>query len=627
MKPDLHAISTAENPASAAGKAITEIAAIWKEVLGLPDIDLYQPFFSLGGNSINAIAVMSKMKKAGYPVTLRDIIHHQSIRKIVDEVLQPSTSPLIATAEALESFVLQEGGIAVTFRNVQVQYPHGIREYQILQTEAGQTAAVQQLISNPALPVAAGILPHYISDKTEFNETTGAPLPAAIFQALLGLQPLELFDAPAAAANILATYQANDTAIRKPVILRQYPLCAMQQLQISFHTQACVDLLPLHTHVDVPLLQQVYSTLIKRHSLLRSVAVKGEHFHNWEEHAFDPALVPEIPVIDLSGYQYPEADFYPLVTSFVFRKYDPGKIFHQLVLFRVNLKEYYLVMIFSHVIFDRVTGEVLKSQLQQYYQDLADKRRIREEKIVPFESYVRAIEKGPQQLSTADIIRNFQLEDFYNAKQRILETVHGRESAQSYAFSITVSLQDTVQDPLATTLAIYTRALHRYLGVSQLPLLFVCDGRQYENKLYYNTVGEFTDMVPMLTDAAWTVKETGDIISGRLAALKQHNLNFLHLLLHPSSRADKPEISRLMDAGEALERFDILMFNFLGNAEEVPVTTDEQTDIQPNPLPIYSLLNCIASSGPGSITFRFRSSYTIDIDALRKIFAAVVPEM
>ncbi|SFW81929.1 condensation domain-containing protein [Chitinophaga sancti] len=631
MKPALNVSHTEENAASVKeSKVTTEVAAIWKEVLGVPDIDPEKRFFEQGGNSINAIVIMSRMKKAGYPVTLRDIIHHQTIRKMTQELWQPSAINLVDTCASLEDFIHHKSGITVSCKTIHVRYNDDVSELHILFTEPDKTATVQQLISESVQQIAPAVLPHYISGGGSFDGTT-ASFQAAEFYSMLGLQPLQSFDVTAAQALIHETFHVNDEAISNTVVLQQYPLCAMQQLQIFFHTPACVDYLLLNTYVDVPTLQQVYSILIKRHSLLRSVAVNEGNCYNWEEYAFDPTIVPAIPLIDLAGYQCSPADFQHLATSLVFRKYEPGKIFHQFVLFRVNLKEYYLVMIFSHVIFDRVTGEVLKNQLLNYYQDLMDKKKVRTEKIVPFETYVNAIGKGPQDIAEQEVIGTFQLEEFYNAKQQIRKSIHGSESQLSYSFSIEVSLQDTVQqqDILATTLAIYTRALHRYLGTAQIPLLFVCDGRQYENKLYYNTIGEFTDMVPMLTDGRWSVAETGEAVSRRLTNLKKHNLNFLHQLLLPASKPGWPEIRRLMDAGEGFAHFDILMFNFLGNADEIPEAATAQVNTEPNPLPINSLLNCIASASTteGRIIFRFRSSYTIDIGQLRELFAVATQEI
>jgi aryl carrier-like protein len=594
-----------------------------EEVLGLSHIDIRKRFSDQGGNSINAITLMHKMKKAGFLVTLRDIMHHQTIEEIVKEVLHPVEARLIDSATGLEACIYKQMGVQVYCRTIQVQHNQGIDRKSILLAGAGREMSIKQFIGTSILRIAPAIVPHYICSMEVFGEIeTETLLEESVFYTRMGLLPLASIDITLLQQSLEKGLLQNDNIIRKTAKSTKYPLCAMQQLQIAFHTPASLDFLLMETYVDMPVLQQAYSMLIKRHNLLRSVAVKEDGFYYWEEHVYDPAMLPAIPVVDLGDYQCHHTEFYDLVKQLVFRIYNSDTILHQFVLFRKNLKEHYLVMIFSHVIFDRVTGEVLKSQLLNYYNDLLNGREVRQEQIIPFETYVQQIGKGPQQISEQEVIRTFQLEDFYKAKELIRNGLRGKESGQSYSFSIVVPLPGAIQqhNMLESTLAIYTKALHRYLEITQLPLLFVCDGREYENKQYYNTVGEFTDMIPMLIDAGHTAAGIGMIVSQRLADLKQYNLNFLHLLLDPVFKAKWPEAGRLIDAGAQFERFDILMFNFLGNAEEVVIPASEEVDIQPNPLPIYSLLNCIASGTADKIVFSFRSSYSIDIDKLKGLF-------
>jgi non-ribosomal peptide synthase protein (TIGR01720 family) len=55
------------------------LAAIWCEVLGLPEIGVHDNFFELGGDSILTIQVAAKASRAGLPLATRDLFRHQTI--------------------------------------------------------------------------------------------------------------------------------------------------------------------------------------------------------------------------------------------------------------------------------------------------------------------------------------------------------------------------------------------------------------------------------------------------------------------------------------------------------------------------------------------------------------------
>jgi len=55
------------------------LGKIWQEVLKLEKVSIHDIFFQLGGNSLTAISVASALKKAGFEVSLVDIINHPTI--------------------------------------------------------------------------------------------------------------------------------------------------------------------------------------------------------------------------------------------------------------------------------------------------------------------------------------------------------------------------------------------------------------------------------------------------------------------------------------------------------------------------------------------------------------------
>ena len=72
---------------SAIGVVEQQVAAVWKEVLGVEAIDLDKSFFELGGDSLTAISVMLKMERTGLSRDIvRGLLQGLSIREIAGRI-------------------------------------------------------------------------------------------------------------------------------------------------------------------------------------------------------------------------------------------------------------------------------------------------------------------------------------------------------------------------------------------------------------------------------------------------------------------------------------------------------------------------------------------------------------
>ncbi|MEV7287859.1 amino acid adenylation domain-containing protein [Streptomyces sp. NPDC093252] len=62
------------------------IAAVWAEVLGVERVGVEDGFFDLGGHSIRAVAVVGRLRAAGYDLTVRDVFEHRTVARIAELV-------------------------------------------------------------------------------------------------------------------------------------------------------------------------------------------------------------------------------------------------------------------------------------------------------------------------------------------------------------------------------------------------------------------------------------------------------------------------------------------------------------------------------------------------------------
>ncbi|WP_410985748.1 amino acid adenylation domain-containing protein, partial [Bacillus cereus] len=68
-----------------------KLAEVWSEVLGAERIGIRDNFFDLGGDSIKAIRITSKLQKYGYKLEVKDLFNFGTIQEVSDKVTTYST--------------------------------------------------------------------------------------------------------------------------------------------------------------------------------------------------------------------------------------------------------------------------------------------------------------------------------------------------------------------------------------------------------------------------------------------------------------------------------------------------------------------------------------------------------
>lgn len=81
------------------------VAAVYEEILEVSPIGIDDDFFELGGNSIKAIRVISKLRQNGYDLSLADLMRHKTVRLIceyVDDVISMSLNLECTTTDHID---------------------------------------------------------------------------------------------------------------------------------------------------------------------------------------------------------------------------------------------------------------------------------------------------------------------------------------------------------------------------------------------------------------------------------------------------------------------------------------------------------------------------------------------
>jgi amino acid adenylation domain-containing protein/non-ribosomal peptide synthase protein (TIGR01720 family) len=71
----------------------TILAKIWEGVLGQKPIGVHDNYFELGGDSIKAIQITSRLRREGWQIEVRDLFHHPTIAELVPRLHPTETQP------------------------------------------------------------------------------------------------------------------------------------------------------------------------------------------------------------------------------------------------------------------------------------------------------------------------------------------------------------------------------------------------------------------------------------------------------------------------------------------------------------------------------------------------------
>jgi fengycin family lipopeptide synthetase A len=101
------------------------LAAIWSDILEVPKIGIHDDFFSLGGNSLNAIKMMSGLSEHGYSVSLTDIYTHATIHKLsewITDAHRTGRNPMLIRLTSSEHTLPEK---TRSDKTVMVCFPYG----------------------------------------------------------------------------------------------------------------------------------------------------------------------------------------------------------------------------------------------------------------------------------------------------------------------------------------------------------------------------------------------------------------------------------------------------------------------------------------------------------------------
>ena len=109
------------------------IAKVFEEILGVEKVGLKENFFELGGDSIKAIRMISKLREWGYEITVEDIIQNRVVEEIGKKLIKRQGDNIFSNAEVVGKLELTP--IQKTFYDFNLKDPEYFNQVSLLEAE------------------------------------------------------------------------------------------------------------------------------------------------------------------------------------------------------------------------------------------------------------------------------------------------------------------------------------------------------------------------------------------------------------------------------------------------------------------------------------------------------------
>lgn len=303
--------------------------------------------------------------------------------------------------------------------------------------------------------------------------------------------------------------------------------------------------------------------IIIGHQMLHCMIDK-EDTNKWNEFdiaSLKPILVNSIAYSDLSIYDDKTQDYIikQVYTQLMYTKYEAGELAWRLACFKLNDKTIQVVWCFNHISFDGMSAEIIKRQIKD--DDVKNCEQ--------YKDYIDVLKNGPIDITEETILEKFKLAKWKKANTACIDKLKGNINKESKECTIIVPLTYVSKNNIwKDAFEFATNVLKEYLDEDFIPFTMLNYARKYQDIAYYNCIGEFLDMVPVMCDE--TVEESETYVSELMKLCQTLSINFLTLLDDDIMPGQYEEIKKQVKDCYTVKPngLDLMVYNFQGYITE-----------------------------------------------------------
>ncbi|TDX96812.1 UNVERIFIED_CONTAM: amino acid adenylation domain-containing protein [Lysinibacillus xylanilyticus] len=460
---------------------------VWGRVLGVNRISINDNYFSLGGNSLNAIKIASILQEENINIALSDIFMYQDIKSIC------------------KHYIAQHSG----------------------HEQSNELDMTDEYISEENIQEFIELTRNKVN--TEYEEFT-------------------------------------EKIINKNVI-NKYKLSEIQKMSKKIGMTKSGTKIEFNFEVDISKLESAVSSLINRENMLRAAVVeKQSEIYLYE---YDTIENVKLPYLDLSKIEKEKCTFVlKKVIKDISNKvhennnYTKNKIYYAFILVKHERNRFVLYMIVNHLIFDGMSSEIVKNLIVKEYMN-DGRNRLQSDSKATYLDYINQIKKGPQEITEEEIIRVFNLYEFFEASKiyhKQLSEIKHELVFKQLEFDVPNEILNNQDQLWDFAFEKFIEVYRQNLDIMNLPISILNMGRRFGERNYFTVIGEFLDIVPYIC----TIGDSNfENISSMISLASEKNINFITILKDKELSQKYKKVSQILNQSKLLD-FNIPVFNYLG---------------------------------------------------------------
>lgn len=484
-----------------------KIAIAWQKVLHIEKISTTDNFFEIGGNSIKAIQMAANSQDTGLSIDIKDIFQYQTIEQLSNhyQALDRSNNTMFASDE---------------------QNPASLSD-----------------------DINTDTLDHY--DQNE------------ILQILKRIQDEQ---------------QKFDLSILLQNEIDSYSTSGMQKVHLFMGSINTMFSIHLNHPIDRNIFEKVFHRIIKQQSVLRCRLVKNNDRFFWREHNASPSLA-SIPYVDLSTK--PKQIHHKIIDEINKELYrinfvESGSLMYCLYLVKHSEIEYSLQIIASHLIADLMSFNILKNNIDSGYHELLSGNEMSLPQIKPYKDYINQVQllKLPKPEEIESIFEVYEFcKNLEEANKTVIKqyiTAEGLDSGNlqrqpTSMYNIVIKNVEE-KDVWDVSFYEYCKILKIIFNSTKIQVFLLSFGRKFGNDNYFNTIGEFLDLLPIQIDLSSNDEhKIIETVNEKRNYINQHSLSFINTIFSENNNDKKwQKISSAFKPLFSNKNHAFSVFNFLG---------------------------------------------------------------
>jgi acyl transferase domain-containing protein/aryl carrier-like protein len=509
------------------------MADTWQKFFGVKEVGIHDDFFELGGDSLKALQLVKLLKDSGIYITVDKIFLHTTIYKMCNHISRKEESIPQRDYGAVENYISRNYNTKAFYKIYLVNE----KEYRILYIER-ENSNIEDILEGIKMKFKE-CYPNYIklieSDREIVNSKEMDQESFSSMMSLAKQIPKQLEEKM---LNELEKNQYLTQLLKKSKVARKYQISPIQRLWLSNRENISNKIIIFPYHFTVPVepqeIKNIFTKIIRKHSLLRSTIVKVDDNYYIEE--FRSFSNIELPFFDISNYSIDcKEEIQKILDKNLRKSFEViDNLLYRVFVLKWDNSNYQLIFAFNHLIFDGESVLLLEEDIEKARKETHSDGYEEGKKVkIDYRDYSNFL----NDLKYEDIV----LEKYLNIPE-YLEYVEAllRNEVKEMAidlFDIDISILKTNYREFYNEilLLIYAKFISNLYKISKVPILFTSNGRNYKDCNFRNIIGDFHDDIPVLFspdrgDYSYFNRFLETFIEYR-QYIRDNNLNFLNFLL------------------------------------------------------------------------------------------------